>query len=72
MGENEQTLSKQEIDEYIRLNYRPDDGVASDKGLLEILKGARKNFRDEENLLAPMLPVIPCSICWIKFEVKWS
>ena len=44
MGENEQTLSKQEIDEYIRLNYRPDDGEASDKGFLEILKGARKNL----------------------------
>ena len=34
-------LSKKEIDEYIRLHYKPND-EADDKGFFEILKGPRK------------------------------
>lgn len=41
MAKNELTLSKKEIDEYIRLNYIPDE-EAGDKGFFEILKGPRK------------------------------
>ena len=35
------TLSKKEIDEYIRLHYEP-DAEADDKSVFEILKGPRK------------------------------
>lgn len=41
MTKDELTLSKKEIDEFIRLNYEPDD-EAGDKGLFDILKGPRK------------------------------
>ena len=42
MDANENTLSKKEIDEFIRRHYKPDDGDAGDKGFFEILKSPRK------------------------------
>ena len=35
------TLSKKEIDEYIRLHYEP-DAEADDKSFVEMIKGPRK------------------------------
>ena len=36
------TLSKEIIDKYIRLHYKPDDGENSDKSFVEKIKGPRK------------------------------
>ena len=52
MFENEKTLSKREIDEFIRLHYTPDD-ESDDKGFLDILKGSRKYITGRRGFAGP-------------------
>ena len=69
MDANENTLSKKEIDEFIRRHYKPDDD--SSPSFLAAI-GGLSYFCRGKDMLQLRRKGVDCSICLIKFALKSS